>query len=271
MLYGWIEVGASNNSIFSNTNNDDIIIRTIQTSNKILLGNTENAGTHAAVYITGNNVGIRKIPESNVCLDVHGFTRLHTCQIGLSNLPTYVTIQGYIQMKDTSQSFDVVSSDAILFNSNGSFNISFQNKDVSRVTLTNGNGMIFNDTMTVTKDVFAPAFNLLSDRSIKCDIVQTDEECDVQIHKHINVVNYRIKEPSECMNHDDTNLITNQKIVKGFIAQDVEKTFPTAVKTNETNGLKTIDMSQIIALNTSVIQNLMKRIEVLEKYMGGNK
>lgn len=254
MLYGWIEVGASNNALFSNTSNEDIIIRTIQPSNKIIMGNTASSITSAAVYITGNNVGINKVPDSNIRLDVNGMTVLHTCQIGLSNLATNLTLHGGFVMKDTAQPFDLTTNDAVISNSNGVLTVGFQNALPVRMSVTDGNGMTLNDTVTITRDVFAPAFNLLSDRSLKNDIKPSDPERDVQIHCALEVVDYKI-------NNDTTD-------VKGFIAQDVALAFPGAVKGTKP---KTIDMFQLVALNTSVIQTLTKRIEILEKYMEGNK
>ena len=40
MLYGWIEIGASNDTLFANEVPQDIIVRTIY-DNKIILGNTD--------------------------------------------------------------------------------------------------------------------------------------------------------------------------------------------------------------------------------------
>lgn len=259
MLYGWIEVGASNNSVFSSTNNDDIIIRTIRDTNKIIIGNSDTTNPNpiaSAMYIKGNNVGIYKVPDANVALDVNGFTVLRSCQVGLSNAPTSLTVNGTYVMKDVAQTFATTTTDIIITNSNNEFKIGYPS--ASRITVTNGNGMTLNDTVVVTKDIFSTGFNLTSDRRLKTNICSSDVKDDIVKLSRLRVCDYALKHTESDGNR-----------IKGFIAQEVEECVPGAVK--DMMGVKTIDITQIVALNTSVIQHLLDRIETLQNYIESNK
>ena len=258
MLYGWIEVGASNNGIFNDTNNNDIIIRTINDTNKIILGNTDNSSanpTTASMYIKGNNVGVYKVPDNNVSLDVNGFAVLKTCQVGLSNTPTQLELNGQFIMKDTAFPFSSSSTNIIISNSNNEMLIGYPS--ATRFKITNGNGMTLNDTVTVTKDIFATGFNLTSDKRIKTNVIKSYALEDVNLLAQLNVCTYQLK---------DTNRV---HATKGFIAQEVASVMPGVV--HENAGLFTVDISQIVALNTSVIQYLLQRIETLQNYIESNK
>lgn len=260
MLYGWLEIGASNNALFASENNDDIILRTIY-NNKIILGNTNGTQAQAAMYIKGNNVGVYKVPDSNVSLDVNGFTVLKTAQVGLSDLATRLTLNGDFIIKDKAVTFSN-NMELSFVNSNASCDIYYNG--VSRMQVTNGNGITLNDTVYVTKDCYATAFLLTSDIRFKDNIAPTDKPSDVHILKGIEVKNY--------------DLIANREVpvkhnIKGFIAQQMETVFPNAVYERPTRGapMKTIDVAQVTALNTSVLQTLLSRIEELEKYVYENK
>jgi len=260
MLYGWIEVGASNTSVFSNTNNDDIIIRTIRDTNKIIIGNSDATNANAvssAMYIKGNNVGISKVPDANVALDVNGFTVLRSCQVGLSNSPTSLTLNGTYVMKDVGQPFTTTTTDIVITNANNEFKIGYPS--ASRVTVTNGNGITLNDTVVVTKDIFSTGFNLTSDKTLKTNICTSCVHEDLAMLSKLRVCDYMFKHAVPTTTHT----------TKGFIAQEVQEVLPGAVK--DMSGIKTIDIAQLVALNTSVIQHLLHRIETLQNYIESNK
>lgn len=269
MLYGWIEVGASNNSIFTNTAQEDIVIRTINNAKKVIIGNTSTNIVTAAVYITGNNVGIGKIPISGTMLDVAGITILETCQIGTPATPSSLVLNGTFTIKDTSQPFSNQLTDLIISNSNNLFSVGFLGASKSFLSVVNAQGMTLNETLTVNNEVYATAFNILSDRRFKYNICESDIYEDVRTLKRLDVRLFSMCNIAMTANrhHHDQ--------VKGFIAQEVESAFPQAIKTNKVlkdmSDIKTIDISQIVALNTNVIKYLIDRIEHLEKYMVENK
>lgn len=255
MLYGWIEVGASNNNVFTNTNNEDIIVRTIKDNNKIILGNSlSNAASPitAAVYIRGNNVGINKVPDSNVMLDVNGLTVLHTCHVGLSNTSTSLTLNGTFWIQDVASTYAPAYA---ITHSNNVLSIGYSN--IQRLQITNGVGLTLNDNVTITKDVFSTGFNLVSDERTKKDIHTSDAVCDVATLENLRVRNFTRRSTSAP--------------IKGFIAQEVEKTFPQAVVSCPSSNMKTVDIAQIVALNTSVLQFILRKIEHLENYVAENK
>lgn len=252
-LYGWIEVAVSNNNIFQNTAAEDIILRTIKPTNQIVIGNSaSNAiSTPAAVYINGNNVGIAKQPSNGVQLDVGGMTLLQSCQIGKQAQPSTLSMYGTLAFKN-------------IWNGSNTLNISNSNGDIQFVyedgtmplKITNKGGLMINDILLVSNDVVAQGFNMMSDEKLKTDIRDTNPEHDMKMLDTLNVVDFRwLSEYTE-----------SNTVVKGFIAQDVQRVFPQAVKDGD---VKTIDISQMVALNTSVLKSLMNRINQLEKYMAG--
>ena len=246
MLYGWIEVGASNNTLFSNEVDQDIILRTIY-NNKIILGNTDGTSAKAAVYILGNNVGFKKVPQSNVALDVDGFAVLKSAQVGISNLPTFLSLNGDFIVKDITKNYDP-SMQMVVTNSNAG--IEFKYNGVKRFKMTDGLGIDLNDNIYVTNDVYANAYHLTSDSRFKKNIISSDPVKDLDILEQLRVTDYEL-------------LANPGKPVKGFIAQNVEHIFPQAV--TEIQDKKTLDINQITAINTSVLQSLIKRIQKLEE------
>lgn len=265
MLYGWLEVGLSNNMLFKNEVDQDIVLRTIY-NNKIIFGNTDGINADAAVYVQGNNVGMKKTPDINVSLDVNGFSVFKSAQVGLSNLPTSLSLNGELIIKDQSKSPSQVSGLPMQFNiKNSNETLTFNYNNSNRLTVTNGNGITLNDNVYISNDVFANTFNMTSDVRFKTDIIKTNQDEDVQILQNLKVRDF------EFIQHPG-------RIFKGFIAQEVEEIFPQVIveKTGYTpdkvltTDIRTIDTNQILALNTSVIQNLLKRISSLEAKMSGN-
>jgi hypothetical protein len=266
MLYGWIEVGLSNNTLFRNEADQDIIIRTIY-DNKIILGNTNGVNADGAMYIKGNNVGIYKVPNSNVSLDVNGFTVLKSAQVGYSNLPTELVMNGRFVMKDVAKDF-ASNMEMLVTNSNNVFNMKYN--DIQRIQVTDGNGITMNDNVYIINDVYANAFQLTSDIRLKSNVIDSDKEGDINILRHIDIKDYDI----------------GGRRTKGFIAQNVETVFPGAVLERRGGGgggaggmggvegvcgvsaMKTIDTNQLLAVNTSVLKSLLERVEALERLVG---
>ena len=261
MLYGWIEVGASNDNIFSQEVSQDIILRTIY-NNKIIMGNTNGVRATAALYIQDNNVGVQKVPEAGVALDVNGKAVIKELQVGISNNPTSLVVNGDIIIKDQSKAF-ASNMQMMITNDNDETVVKYN--DIQRIKVTNGNGLEINDNLLVTNDVFATAFQITSDERFKTNITNTETAKDVATIKQIQVRDYEMK---SCP----------LKVVKGFIAQELETVFPQAIIPKRglddhgvmLHDIKTIDTNQVLAMNTSVIQCLLARVEELEKIVYGD-
>lgn len=69
-MYGWLETGG----FFADTAPTDIVLRTASYSQLIALGNPNSNAldTIAGLYVQNNNLGVRRLPESNVSLGVNG-------------------------------------------------------------------------------------------------------------------------------------------------------------------------------------------------------
>ena len=201
MLYGWLEVGASNVGIFSSQCNQDIILRSTNSNNKIILGNqiyniTSGSNMLAALYISSNNVGVNKIPTSNVQLDING-------TFNINNSVTFIESMS-----------GVANQPSYFINSNNTFYL--YHNGVQRIRFTDQDGINVSDRIYSTSDMFAPAFNVLSDSNLKRDIVISEASNDKEKVKNINVYDYRF--------------YNNTSNVKGFIAQQVEEIFPQAIQ-----------------------------------------
>lgn len=201
MLYGWLEVGASNVGVFSSQCNQDIILRTTSSNNKIIIGNqiydiTSGSNMRAAMYVLSNNVGINKVPTSNVQLDING-------TFNINNSMTFIeTMTG------------VPNQPTFFVNSNNAFYMYYNGQQ--KIRFTDTNGINVSDKMYSTSDIFSPAFNVTSDSNLKRDITHSDKESDSATLNSINVFNYRFY-----------NSTSN---VKGFVAQQVESFFPQAIQ-----------------------------------------
>lgn len=243
MLYGWLEVGASNISIFSSQSNQDIILRTTNAANKIMIGNqlyNLDAGSNipAAVYISSNNVGINKVPVEGVQLDIAGRASINN---SLTFTETLIGSGGAI-----------LDQPASFVNSNNALYISYNGVERMRFTANSGINVV--DKVVSTQDFFAPAFNVLSDSNLKRDIILSDAESDRARMRGINVYDYRF--------HNSSSNI------KGFIAQQVETAFPQAVQ--KTFGFIPCNRMQVMIMRNGdidrTLQNLpFDNIEVGEK------
>ena len=70
-MNGWIET--KNPNVFADVGNDDIVLRTSTIGNKVVIGNGSKLA--AAAYVSNNCIGVRRVPEINVALDVAGRLR----------------------------------------------------------------------------------------------------------------------------------------------------------------------------------------------------
>jgi hypothetical protein len=70
-MFGWIQSGLSNTA-FSNVNSNDLIIRTQNITDKIVMGTGKDSNRNATLYITNGSVGLNQYPGSNTVFDVQG-------------------------------------------------------------------------------------------------------------------------------------------------------------------------------------------------------
>lgn len=201
MLYGWLEVGASNVPVFLSQCNQDIILRSTNSNNKIMIGNqiypiTSGSNIAAGAYIVNNNIGVNRLPDSNIQLDVNSNIRLNNtlyfteCVNGVENQTAYFV------------------------NSNNALNLYYN--EARKCYFTYSNGVQFFDKIYNTSDIYAPAFNVLSDSNFKRDVIESDKDYDANLLSNINIYDYRF---------------VNQNIpTKGFIAQQVEQHFPQCIQ-----------------------------------------
>lgn len=236
MLYGWLEVGASNIGVFSSQCNQDIILRTANSNNKIIIGTQiydigSGSNMLAGLYVSSNNVGINKVPTSNVQLDINGKFNINNSMTfiesvsGASNQPTYFV------------------------NSNNAFYIFYNGSQ--KVRFTDQQGINISDKVYSTSDFFAPAFNVTSDSNLKREITLTNFTTDAERVEKINVYDYRFY-----------NSTSN---VKGFIAQQVEEFFPQAI--NKALGYIPCSITKVFINNDGIVpkDTLPYDIEVGER------
>jgi len=202
MLYGWLEVGASNISVFSSQCNQDIVLRTTESNSKIMIGNqmysiSSGSNVHAGVYILNNNIGVRTLPPLDQQLDINGSMRINN---------TFFLTESVVGISNQT---------ACIVNSNNALHIQYNSNPKMRFT--DSNGVNFTDTIFSTHDMYAPAFNVLSDSNFKRDIVESSPIVDFECLSSIKVCNYRMVNETEAH-------------TKGIIAQQLEEIFPQAIK-----------------------------------------
>jgi len=201
MLYGWLEVGASNVGVFNSQCNNDIILRTTTSNNNIIIGTqvhslAAGSNTWAAMYINSNNLGLKKIPDNDIVLDVNGNAALNKMLYfheSLSNVTDKLAIY-------------TNSNNALYLSYNGNIKIKYTDTDGIRVY----------DKTYSTEDYYAPAFNVWSDSNFKRNITPSSTSYDAAILSNITTYDYTF--------WDKPN-----KPIKGFIAQDVEQWFPQCI------------------------------------------
>jgi hypothetical protein len=219
LLKGWLEIGMSNPNIFLNQSNSDIVFRTYDdnTSNKIIIGNTSSNNTPncvGAIYIWGNNVGLKRIPRSNVTLDINGTLSVSSnVYIGTTSTLSTTTLTGDFIIANSN------TSNMLITNTSNVFAMSYGN--VERLRITNGAGLFLNDNIYVTNDIYASSFHMTSDKHLKDNISLSSPKGDLSMLCKLKVCDFTYK----CATSQDS-----PKYHKGLIAQDVETVFPQAVQ-----------------------------------------
>lgn len=236
MLYGWLEVGASNIPIFTSQSNNDIIFRTTSSNNKIIIGNelyniSSSSNINAALYINNNTIGINKVPSPSIQLDING-----KCHLNNS-----ITFNESISSLNNTQ--------ATLINSNNAFTITYNT--IPKMYITESNGININDTIYTCCNIYSPAFNVTSDSNLKRDIKLSEYHSDLDLTKSIHVYDYRFH--------------TNSNMSKGFIAQQVETMYPQCI--SKTMGFLKCSVTPSYITNDGVIKisTLPFNVEVGEK------
>jgi hypothetical protein len=202
MLYGWLEVGASNVSVFSSQCNQDIVLRTSSSNGKIIIGTqqydiTSGSNILAGMYMLNNNVGINKVPDISTQLDING-------KMSINNIFSF-----------TESMSNVTNQSAFMTNSNNALYINYNGNN--KIKFTHANGVNITDTVYSSHDFYAPAFNVTSDSNLKRNITVCDSDSNTMTLSKINTYDYF--------------MYTNAGLpVKGFIAQQVEEVFPQCIK-----------------------------------------
>jgi hypothetical protein len=68
-MFGWIQSGYSN-VVFSNVNSNDLIIRTNNAQDKIIMGTGRDSNRNATMYLTNKAVALFKVPASNAVFEI---------------------------------------------------------------------------------------------------------------------------------------------------------------------------------------------------------
>lgn len=218
MLHGWIEIGLSNPNIFAGQSNPDIILRSYDTNNtnKIIIGNTalnDAPNRVAALYVLGNNVGFKKVPDTNIDVDINGMMSTTDARVASNLHIGYGTNSGFMQLRGDFQVINTDTSDLRI--TNNSNTVSFMYSNVERVKFTNGNGISLNDNVYVTNDVYSTGYHITSDSNFKEYITSSDCSQDLELLRRLDVCDFNFKGSVDR--------------VKGLIAQNVNEVIPSAV------------------------------------------
>jgi hypothetical protein len=101
----------TSSNTFNNTLSRDFILRTMNVDEKFVLGNTMCNVDNAALYITSNAIGIKKVPNTNFILDAPGFTIDLACNVTVSNISTTGTLTlGGNVIPETDVAYDLGAS-----------------------------------------------------------------------------------------------------------------------------------------------------------------
>jgi hypothetical protein len=173
MLRGWIEIGLSNPNIFVDQSNPDIIIRTYDESNtnKIIIGNTssnDSPNRNGAMYIAKNNVGFKKVPLSNIDLDVNGIISTIDARIASNLTIGYESEPGTLQLRGDLTMINNGTSNLIISNSNQVFTFTYGTTE--RIKATHDEGMFLNDNVVVKNNIYNTG-----------QYINSDTNCNVQI------------------------------------------------------------------------------------------
>ena len=78
-MYGWFESGGGVEMFFRYTKMIDVLLRSETESNNIVIGNSNN--TTAALYISKNNIGVKRLPDENNSITVVGNSEFETLSV----------------------------------------------------------------------------------------------------------------------------------------------------------------------------------------------
>jgi hypothetical protein len=110
----------------------------------------------------------------------------------------------------------------------------------------------------VNGNAFATGLWVTSDIRLKRNVKSLDSNGVLDKVKEVGVIQYNYSE--EITKGDPTN---NEKLI-GVIAQDIEKSFPEAVKTDE-KGYKAVSVNALTAILLQAIKDQQKQIDTLQK------
>lgn len=102
----------------------------------------------------------------------------------------------------------------------------------------------------ITTDVVANTVTCESDRNLKKDIV--DMKDGLELVSKLRPVNYRWKDENR-----------SQLEEYGFIAQEVEESFPSLVQTNANTGIKSVDYPKMVSILALAVQELTAKVQEL--------
>jgi len=100
--------------------------------------------------------------------------------------------------------------------------------------------------------MYATSYACASDENLKKDIEGIDGKTAIEKFKQINGVNFKWREGDESLQ-------------LGVIAQDVEKVFPEAVKTDENTGFKSVNYDNLVAPLIEAVKEQQREIEALQR------
>jgi hypothetical protein len=101
-----------------------------------------------------------------------------------------------------------------------------------------------------TTNITANTITAESDRVLKTDIVDMTDGVDLV--SKLRPVNYRWKDENK-----------SQLMEYGFIAQDVEESFPSLVHTNASTGIKSVDYAKMVSILALAVQELTAKVNEL--------
>lgn len=169
MLRGWIEIGMSNPNIYTNQSNPDVIFRTWGpcNDNQIIIGNTASndpiGPRLGAMYVKNNNVGFKKVPLSNIDLDVNGIISTIHERVASNLTIGYGTLPGALQLRGEMTMIGTGVSNMVISNSNNAFSFKYGNTE--RLKITNDDGIFLNDSLYVRNDAYATGIYINADNT----------------------------------------------------------------------------------------------------------
>ena len=137
--------------------------------------------------------------------------------------------------------FNLAESDSHINSKSDTFKVHVNGTQFERL------GTTFNLNTT---NITANTVTCESDRNLKTDIV--DMKDGIELVSKLRPVNYRWK--------DETK---SQLEEYGFIAQEVEESFPSLVQTNASTGIKSVDYPKMVSILALAVQELTAKVHEL--------